>query len=182
MATKGCYILSRLAFIFLLLFLLWQKWHLSNRLPWNRGYIYRDCVLLLIFTSPVRHLFKERKWVMVTSHDMNDLICLKLLHAIFFFFFVTALSLPQPNRQEEGKCYFTTQTRWAHYWETDRKCPKEKKRCSHSSSSSMHAADYQCCCCWSKKKKNLAGASSLIYFYPHHYLIFGYKHTDCATR
>lgn len=86
MATKGCYILSRLAFIFLLLFLLWQKWHLSNRLPWNRGYIYRDCVLLLIFTSPVRHLFKERKWVMVTSHDMNDLICLKLLHAIFFFF------------------------------------------------------------------------------------------------
>lgn len=107
--------------------------------------------------------------------DLSE-TCLPFFRLFFFLFLLRALSLPQPCRQEGGKCYFTAQTRQAQYWEIIRK--KENKGCWHFSRPPRILQCYQCWCCLSRrrateKKRNLAGASSLIYFFPDHYLIFG---------
>lgn len=117
----------------------------------------------------------------IASHDsthIDGLISLKPSHTIFFL--VTVLSLPQPHRQQEGKCCFTTRT-LGHI--TGKLIENAQMMLAFILSTSMPSVDYQrscCCCCGGKKPCRCL--LSLIYFSPHHYLIFGYKHTDCAAR
>lgn len=136
MATKCSYDLSRSVFIFFFIS------------PFNRG--------INVFNWPPRNMgqsraetvshnlsFIERRHVTVTSHDVDDSICLKLVCLFFVCFFLLlllrALSLPQPCRQEGGKCYFTAQTRRSQYWEIIRK-KKKKQRLLAFLPSSMHTA------------------------------------------
>lgn len=175
MATKCCYILSGIAFIFLLQFFMVEKRYLSGWLHWNRGYFNRDCVLLMVFTSPVRPLF-SRKGVrdgdIWDNWHMNDLICLKLLHTIFFllqpFHFLSLIdrrkgSVSQ-HRHITGKLTENAQ---------------KKRKDAHIDPRTQ---------CMLKTiiaavvEKTLQVPPLFNLLPPYHYLIFRYKHTDCATR
>lgn len=88
----------------------------------------------------------------VASHDSTVILMAfdiseTISHHFFFFFWVTVLSLPQPHRQQEGKCCFTTRT-LGHI--TGKLIENAQMMLTFILSTSMPSVDYQrsrCCCC-----------------------------------